>query len=193
MKETPTLRTFDYRGTPADLRYAGPADALRLHRFAVSLPPEDLLFLRRDITDPAEIDGWMREIGQGTTSTVLAVTEGGEVLGYSSVSRASLNWQRHVAELRVVVGPEARGLGLGRALTEAAFKIAVDMGVEKMIAQMTLNQAGALAVFRRLGFRPEALLADHVIDAGGETHDLVVMSQIVRSMQESLESLEHED
>ena len=192
MKETPSLGRFDYNGASVDLRYAGPADALRLHRFAISLPAEDLLFLRRDITDPAEIDGWMREIAQGTTSTVLAVTEGGEVLGYSSVSRASLNWQRHLAELRVLVGPEARGIGLGRALTEAAFKIAVDMGVEKMIAQMTLNQAGALAVFRRLGFRPEALLAEHVIDAEGATHDLVVMAQSVRTFQEALDAIERE-
>lgn len=159
-------------------------------RFAQSLPDHDLLFLRRDIKRPEEIDAWLAEIATGEAQTLLAISEG-EIVGYSAVAQNHLNWMRHVAELRVLVAPAMRRLGLGRLLTSAAFRIAVEMGVEKMIAQMTLNQAGALAVFRRLGFRPEALLADHVIDASGETHDLVVMSQIVRSMQESLEKLDH--
>ena len=36
MKETPSLGMFDHNGASVDLRYAGPADALRLHRFAAS-------------------------------------------------------------------------------------------------------------------------------------------------------------
>jgi len=161
-----------------ELHYAGPADATRLLAFARSLPPEDLFFLRRDITQPEEIDAWMRDIDAGVNGTILAL-RGTEVLGYSSVSRSALNWTRHVAELRVVVGPSARGLGLGRALTEAAFQIAMDMGVRKMIAQMTLEQTAAMGVFRRLGFASEALLPDHVIDASGQTHDLLVMAKRV--------------
>jgi L-amino acid N-acyltransferase YncA len=159
-----SLGVLQTPGGAIELHYAGPTDAIHLLQFARTLPPEDLFFLRRDITQPEEIDAWMRDDA---------------VLGYSSVSRTPLNWIRHVAELRVVVAPEARGLGLGRALTDAAFKIAMDMGVRKMIAQMTLEQTAAMAVFRRLGFVSEALLPDHVIDATGQTHDLLVMARRV--------------
>ena len=43
-------------------------------------------------------------------------------------------------------------------------------------AQMTTDQHGAQAAFRRLGFVPEALLADYVQDRNGLTRDMVIMS-----------------
>lgn len=44
---------------------------------------------------------------------------------------------------------------------------------------MTTDQHGAQAAFRRLGFVPEALLADYVEDRNGLTHDLVLMTYTV--------------
>jgi L-amino acid N-acyltransferase YncA len=170
------LGTIQRPGGEITLRYATAADHPLLLAFGRALPGEDLMFLRRDITQPEEIDAWVEDIRRGLNGTVLAVRDG-EVLGYASVSRQSLAWVRHVAELRVVVAPAARGEGLGRALTEAAFRIGTDMNVLKLIAQMTLDQAAAMAVFKRLGFASEALLPDQVIDADGATHDLVVMSR----------------
>ena len=40
---------------------------------------------------------------------------------------------------------------------------------------MTADQRGAQAAFRRLGFVPEALLADYVEDQRGNPRDLVMM------------------
>jgi hypothetical protein len=45
-----------------------------------------------------------------------------------------------------------------------------------MVAQMTIDQQGAIHTFKRLGFTSEALLHDHVLDADGTTLALVVMS-----------------
>ena len=153
-------------------------------RFAQSLPEHDLLFMRRDIKRPEEIDAWLAEIATGEASTLLAMSEG-EIVGYSAVARNRLNWMRHVAELRVLVAPEMRRLGLGRVLTTAAFRIAVDMGVEKMIAQMTPDQEGAIGVFYRLGFEFEARLRGHVKDREGRTYDLIVMGQDVSDYQQA--------
>jgi len=75
----------------------------------------------------------------------------------------------------VLISDEMRGKGLGRALTEAIFAQALDSGIEKMVAQMTLDQQGAISTFEQLGFKPEALLRDHVkdrirgLDAGADT------------------------
>lgn len=173
---SPVFGSLQLSGGEVTLRYAGPADFDALLAFGRALPPEDLLFLRRDITQPEEIEAWLGDIRNGLNGTILAVRDRA-LLGYSSVSRAPLNWVRHVAELRVLVSPSVRGEGLGRALTEAAFQIGSDMGVLKLIAQMTLEESAAMAVFRRLGFSSEALLPDQVIDANGRTHDLIVMSR----------------
>ena len=48
-----------------------------------------------------------------------------------------------------------------------------------LTARMTLDQAAAQAVFRRLGFQREAVLFDYVIDAEGRTRDLLVATKHV--------------
>ena len=40
--------------------------------FARSLPKQDVLFLRMDLTDPRNIDEWIRNVQNGRTITVLA-------------------------------------------------------------------------------------------------------------------------
>lgn len=161
------------------LRLMNQADREAILAFARSLPAHDLLFLRRDITQEPAVDEWLHEIASGRTVSILAVAEGG-VAGYASVYRSELPWSAHVAELRVTVGPALRGKGLGRRLTGEAFACALTMGIEKMVAQMTFDQTNAIAVFEGLGFRPEAILRDHVKDAEGKKHDLLILSHEVR-------------
>ena len=69
-----------------------------------------------------------------------------------------------------------RGKGLGRVLSTGAGELAVQSGVEKLVAHMTPDQIGAVTVFETMGFRAEALLRDHVRDAEGSKHDLVILS-----------------
>jgi RimJ/RimL family protein N-acetyltransferase len=85
-------------------------------------------------------------------------------------------WNRHIGEIRVNVGAESRKQGLGRRLVEEVFGIARDIGLRKITAQMTPDQKGARVTFERLGFRPEALLADFVVDREGKTRDLLIMT-----------------
>ena len=83
---------------------------------------------------------------------------------------------RRVGELRVNVGAAYRARGLGRILTAHIFDLARALGLRKLMANMTTDQHGAQAAFRRLGFVPEALLADYVEDRNGTPRDLVMMS-----------------
>lgn len=160
------------------LRLMVPADRDGVVAFARKLPEHDLLFLRRDITQPAAVEEWVGEIERGEIVTILAEA-GGEVVGCGTIHRNTLRWMAHVAELRVLVAEGWRGRGLGRLLTQEAFANALGLGIEKMVAQMTLDQKGAVATFEGLGFRPEALLRDQVKDREGKTHDLLVLSHDV--------------
>jgi L-amino acid N-acyltransferase YncA len=177
-----TVRTYpvhhDIGGQRVTLRPMGPGDREAALDFARKLPEHDLLFLRRDITQPDAVDDWIAEIERGEILTILAEA-GGEVAGYATIHRNSLRWTAHVAELRVTVAEAWRGKGLGRVLTQEAFANALGLGIEKMIAQMTLDQKGAIATFEGLGFRPEALLRDQVKDRDGNKHDLLVLSHDV--------------
>lgn len=162
-------------GRSVTLRLMAPADAYRLHAFARSLPKDDLQFLRVDITRMVVVLHWVQNIKAGLTVTVLAVADG-EVVGYASVHNDQVSWQRHLGELRIQVAPAYRGCGLGSMLGREIFAIAPDLGIEKIVAQMTPNQQQAIALVRRHGFRQEAVLHDFVIDRDGRKNDLVVMT-----------------
>lgn len=162
-------------GKSVQLRLMAAADRNGMLAFARSLPQEDLLFLRVDITDPAAVDEWIHNVETGLSSTLLASDENG-IVGYATVHRTRAPWTRSVGELRVNVGAGYRARGLGRILTSQIFDLARGLGLRKLMANMTTDQHGAQAAFRRLGFIPEALLADYVEDRNGQPRDLVMMS-----------------
>ncbi|MGH2634516.1 MAG: GNAT family N-acetyltransferase [Tepidiformaceae bacterium] len=165
-------------GQDLTLRYMAAADKAGILTFARAIPEHDLLFLRRDITEDAAIDDWLADIAGGFVTTLLAEADG-RIVGYATIHKNKLRWEAHVAELRIMIAESMRGKGLGRILTQEAFAIALTQGIEKMVAQMTLDQKGAIATFEGIGFRPEALLRDHVKDRQGAKHDLLVLSHEV--------------
>ncbi len=158
-----------------EMRLMTAADREAVLAFARSVPQEDLLFLRLDITDAAVVDEWIGNIKAGLTTTLLASDANG-IVGYASVHRNRAPWTRRVGEIRVNVSAAYRARGLGRSLTAQIFDLARGLGLRKLMANMTTDQPGAQAAFRRLGFVPEALLADYVEDRNGTSRDLVMMS-----------------
>jgi len=169
-------RTIDLPdGQRVQMRLMTAADRAAILTFARNLPQEDLMFLRVDITDPAAIDEWIANIEAGLSATLLAF-DGNGVVGYATVHRNHAPWTRGVGEIRVNVSAAYRARGLGRSLTSQIFDLARGLGLRKLMANMTTDQPGAQAAFRRLGFVPEALLADYVEDRNGTPRDLVMMS-----------------
>jgi L-amino acid N-acyltransferase YncA len=162
-------------GRHVTLRLMGAADRERILAFARSLPPDDLLFLRTDITEPAIVDEWIADLQRANSITVLAET-GEELAGYSTLHLEQARWTRRVGEIRVQVAPAFRGHGLGRHLTLEIFHLGQSRGIKKMAAMMTPDQSGARAAFEKLGFQVEALLQDWVVDRGGRPRDLLIMS-----------------
>ncbi len=174
-------------GGEATLRLLGRLDRDAFLTFTMSRPPHDLLFLRTDITNPDVIDGWLDNIDLERIVTIIAERDG-RIEGYGSLHLSTAPWSQHVGELRVLIDESVRGQGLGRALTEAVFAQALDRGIEKMVAQMTVDQKGAIATFEELGFKPEALLLDHVKDREGKKHDLLVYSHDVHGFQAQMDA-----
>jgi RimJ/RimL family protein N-acetyltransferase len=162
-------------GEQIQIRLMNAFDRDAMLYFARSLPQEDLLFMRTDITDPAAVDEWIENVNAGLSHTLLACDSSG-IVGYATVHRTRAPWTRGVGEIRVNVGGRYRTRGLGRILTSQVFDLGRALGLRKIMANMTTDQHGAQAAFRRLGFVPEALLADYVEDRNGTPRDLVMMS-----------------
>jgi L-amino acid N-acyltransferase YncA len=170
-----------------EFRRMSAADEAATLRFARALPPHDLLFLPRDIAEPKVLSAWIKEIERGAMISLIAVKDG-RVVGCGALVSDPLSWSPHVGEIRMVVSRETRGLGVGRALSQEMFQLALEAKLEKLVAQMTVDQTGAIALFEALGFRAEALLRDHVRDRAGRKHDIVVLGHNVAQVQAQLEA-----
>ncbi|KIU51620.1 GNAT family N-acetyltransferase [Bradyrhizobium elkanii] len=163
------------------------ADEAAVLAFAQKLPTHDLLFLPRNISQPKVLSAWVNEIERGDITSLLAIKDG-KVVGCGTLVRDPHSWSPHVGEIRMVVSLDVRGQGVGRALSQETFAIALGAGLEKFSVQMTVDQRAAIALFESLGFKAEALLRDHVRDVEGKTHDIVVLGHNVAQVRAQMEA-----
>lgn len=171
----------DARVLPLDdqelcVRPMTPADAGALLSLFRSLPPEDLLFLRRDVTEELGVEAWARDVADGKVITMLAETTEGEVVGEASLRPSDVPWTRHVAEVRVITAPQMRRRGLGRRLLREIMEAARAAGIELLTAEMIVEQQGACRLFERMGFKEEGRYRAYARDQQGTPHDLLVMT-----------------
>ena len=170
-----------------EFRLMSRADEAAVLAFAQKLPTHDLLFLPRNISEPKVLSAWINEIERGAITSLLAVKDG-KVVGCGTLVRDPHSWSPHVGELRMVVSTDVRGQGVGRALSQETFALALGAGLEKLSVQMTVDQRAAIALFESLGFKAEALLRDHVRDLEGKAHDIVVLGHNIAQFQAQLEA-----
>ncbi len=156
------------------------SDREAVKRFLARVPEADRTFFKEDVHDPEVADAFMTP-GPGRTVAL----ESGEVIGWLAVVPLH-GWSDHVGEVRLIVDPEHRGRGVGRTLACQAVVEALELGLQKVVVEVIAEQDATIAMFRSLGFDPEALLADHVRDRSGELRDLMVLSHSVADQLASL-------
>jgi ribosomal protein S18 acetylase RimI-like enzyme len=156
-----------------EIRLLEPRDEAAVDRFLDCIPDGDRTFFKEDVDDSGVRAAWFRP---GTAR--LVALEGDTVAGHAAVVPLT-SWSSHVGELRVIVDPGFRGRGIGQALTRRAMLEALELGLTKLVIEVIADQESRVAMFRALGFVPEALLTDHVRDQNGGLHDLMVLAYSV--------------
>jgi L-amino acid N-acyltransferase YncA len=157
-----------------------PADREALERFLARVPEGDRTFFKEDVEAPEVVDAWTRP----GPARALAV-EAGDVVGYVAVVPLH-GWSSHVGEVRVIVDPDHRGRGVGRALARRAVIEAAELELSKMVVEVVADQEPTIAMFRSLGFDPEALLTDQVRDQSGSLRDLMILAHSVAAQWSSM-------
>jgi len=153
-----------------EIRALETTDRAAVERFVARVPEGDRTFFKEDVDAPGVLDAWTAP----GTARVVAV-EDGEVIGYVAVVPLH-GWSSHVGEVRVIVDPGWRGRGIGRALACRAVIDAIDLDLRKMVVEVVADQEPTIAMFRSLGFDPEALLVNHVCDQSGALRDLMILA-----------------
>jgi L-amino acid N-acyltransferase YncA len=158
-----------------EVRRLEPRDRVAVERFLRRVPEGDRTFFKEDVGDPEVVAAWVRP----GAARSLAV-EGDDVLGYGAVVPLQ-GWSSHVGEVRVIVDPDHRGQGIGKALARQAVLEALSLGLTKLVVEVVADQEPTIAMFRSHGFDPEALLKDHVRDQKGEVRDLMILALSVEA------------
>jgi RimJ/RimL family protein N-acetyltransferase len=175
-------------GKGATLALAEAGDGPALLKFYRAMPEEDRLVLTDDVTTADWLDRFLAKLESGEAISVVGKV-GGEIRGEATLHRALHGWSRHVGEIRLNVDRAARGQGLGLELARHIVKLAIDRGIDKLVAHMVDSQIAAQRTFAKLGFHQEAELPGHVKDIHGKKRNLLIYANDVSQIWSAMESL----
>ena len=162
------------------VRPAHPDDAAQLTRLAEAVSAEPEMWL-------ISADGEWRSVGDErrylkavrryphAAVYVAERTSDGALIGRLSLARDSHPASAHVADLGLMVAKDARRMGVGRALLEAAVEWARGAGVRKLELHVFPWNEPAIALYERFGFEREGFRKGHYRRAG-EDVDAVLMA-----------------
>lgn len=155
--------------------------------FFAQIPAGDLTFAKEQPDEPGLLDRWLRD---ARTLRLLALdAQEKAVIGYAAVI-PGMGLSRHVGELRLVVAPEQRRCGVGKALARQALIEAISgLGLRKVVVEVVAEQEPAIRMFRGLGFVAEAILVDHLLDHQDQSQDLILLAHFVADNQGQLAAL----
>ncbi len=160
-------------GSTCLLRPLEATDAQALNDFFLSLPGQELMFIKHRVTDPAVTREWCEQIDLGRNFPLLSLVDG-KITGVCTLHQQLGGWRRHIGRVSVHVHPGFRGRGLARTLVTEVVGIARACGLEKVEAEFIGRQEGAMKMFALLGFSELVRLPDYVKDMQAITHDYVL-------------------
>ncbi|MBN2431279.1 MAG: GNAT family N-acetyltransferase [Acidobacteria bacterium] len=144
--------------------------------FSRDIPPEDRLFLRRDVSDPEVVQKMIAE-SQSESEIWLVTLKDQRIVAQGSIQRSLHGWMRHVGEMRLVVARDFQRRGLGSLLARELFICAIGLKIEKVMAKMAIEQLPSIKCLEKLGFQKEVVLHNYIKDLNGLYHDMLIMSQ----------------
>ena len=115
-----------------------------------------------------------------------------QIIAEWAVLHRDHGWTRHVCEIRGMIHPDWRGLGLGNMLFYDLLTIAHELEKEKVVVEVLAQQKLVIQRFEKIGFQREALFKNHVKDARGRVSDLLVLSMQLEPAWKKMEELVHD-
>lgn len=145
-------------GRLISVRHAAYGHASALHRGALEVADEEIYvgMERRGIRDlPAVIERVRTYLTTPRAAQLVAELDG-QVAGSISIDPGPFgDKDRHWCRIDLWVLPAARGLGVGRALLDAALAWAKTEDFEKVVLQVFASNEAAIRLFLKFGFTTE--------------------------------------
>lgn len=162
-------------GTRVLIRDLHHDDLDKLMKFYRSLPLEDRIYLKVDVTKRRVVQQRMKLIEEGTIFRIVTLYKD-EIIGDGMFELSKEGWRKHQGELRVIVARPFQRLGLGMIMFRELHSLAMKMDVEKIVVKMMKPQKGAINICKKLGFHQETVIPNYVWDQSDKPQDLIIMT-----------------
>ncbi|MFH1115939.1 MAG: GNAT family N-acetyltransferase [Pseudomonadota bacterium] len=168
-------------GTPILIRPLVKEDEQALMEFFSRIPEEERWFLRDNIADPDIMREWIRNLDFRRVLPLVAVREeDNTIIANIRLHRRPSECLSHIAHLRIVVDPAYRNQRIGSWMLLDAVKLAMRMGIEKLVAEFVAGvEDAAMHAAYKMDFFEQAILKDYVKDRRGKYRDLIIMVKTV--------------
>jgi L-amino acid N-acyltransferase YncA len=152
---------------------AGDADLLLA--FFLSVPEDERYYLKDEVTAPELIKSWCDSLDYRRVLPLVAL-EGDRIVGEAVLVRKRGAARNHLAELRIVVAPAYRNLGLGTVLIRELCDIASDAEFSGILFEVVPDaEKEAYETAQWLGFVRTGTIEGGARDQQGRLHDVALM------------------
>ena len=161
-------------GTQVVLRPFCRRDEIRLHKFLLTVPEEERLFIKKRISERAKFREWCRH-PDFAENLPLLMLHGVKIIGEATLRQRPGGWKRHIGVLTMLTHPDYRGRDVARILIAEQVEIARALGLRRLESELNGERKIAIRALEDSGFHPLMRLTDYVVDMNAVPHDYVLM------------------
>ena len=173
-------------GTKVIVRDLHKEDLDKLMKFYRSLPLDDRVYLKVDVTKRKVVEDRMKLIEKGTIFRIVALHDD-KIIGDGMFEISKEEWRKHQGELRVIVARPYQRKGLGMIMFRELHSLAMKKDIDKIVVKMMKPQKGAINICKKLGFQKETIIPNYVWDQADKPQDLVIMTCQPKNLWKELE------
>lgn len=170
-------------GAPILIRPVVREDEAPLNEFFGRIPEEELWFLRDNMGEPDALHEWIENLDFDRAIPMVAVKEeDNTIIANLRLHRRPSKCMKHIGHLRIMVDPAYRHQRVGTWMLLDMIKLAMDMEIEKLVAEFVAGvEEAAINAAYKLDFFEQAVLKDYVKDPQGHRRDLIIMVKNLHS------------
>jgi len=175
-------------GSDVTIRNMRPQDVDLSFSFFCDLPEEDRRYLRVDVTRRDLVEWRTTDVDSGRVDRLVAVADGA-IIADGSLELQGHGWGDSIGEIRLMVARPYQHLGLGTLLARELYYLGMQHKLDRIVVRVMRPQSRAHRIMKRLGFREEFLIPEHVRDQDGTWQDLIIMRCNLDELWNEMESL----
>ncbi len=175
-------------GSDVTIRNMRPQDVDLSFSFFCDLPEEDRRYLRVDVTRRDLVEWRTTDVDSGRVDRLVAVADGA-IVADGSLELQGHGWGDCIGEIRLMVARPYQHLGLGTLLARELYYLGMQHKLDRIVVRVMRPQSRAHRIMKRLGFREEFLIPEHVRDQDGTWQDLIIMRCNLDELWNEMESL----